>query len=171
MNLRFLSTVLCSLTLATPALAVEPGTPVPACTLKSWGTETPVDPGRFKGQVLYVDFWASWCMPCVHSFSFMNALYRELRVQGLQVLAINLDENPEDARTFLARHPADFIVAVDASGRCPESFGVLGMPSSFLVDRRGVVRHAHLGFRPGEAEELRKLVEELLAESGAKPAN
>lgn len=171
MNSRLILTVLLSLTLAAPALAVEPGSPMPSCTLKSWGTETPVDLGRFKGQVLYVDFWASWCVPCVRSFSFMNALHRELREQGLQVLAINLDENPEDARAFLARHPADFTVAVDAGGQCPESFGVLGMPSSFLVDRQGVVRHVHLGFRVGEAQELRKLVEDLLAEPEAKPAS
>jgi peroxiredoxin len=171
MKSRFIVTTLLSLVLTTPALAVEPGTPMPACALKSWGTKTPVDPGRFKGQVLYVDFWASWCVPCVRSFSFMNALHRELHERGLWVLAINLDENAEDARAFLSRHPADFTVAVDATGQCPESFGVLGMPSSFLVDRRGVVRHVHLGFRPGEAKELRKLVEELLAEPAAKPAS
>lgn len=171
MSSRFFLPMLLSLALAVPVLAVEPGSPMPTCTLRSWDTGTPVDLGRFQGQVLYVDFWASWCVPCVRSFSFMNALHRELRERGLQVLAINLDENSEDARAFLSRHPADFTVVVDAGGQCPESFGVLGMPSSYLIDRRGVVRHVHLGFRPGEAEVLRKWVEELLAEPGMNSAS
>ncbi len=94
----------------------------------------------------------------------MNDLDREFRDRGLQILAINLDEKLEDARAFLAKHPVSFALAADPSGRCPRDFGVQGMPSSYLVDRQGIIRHVHLGFRPGEAKKLWALVEQLLAE-------
>ena len=146
---------------------VETGRAAPNCTLTPVGGAQPYDTQRYRGKVLYVDFWASWCPPCARSFPFMNALDRELRDRGLQVLGINLDEDPEDAKRFLEKYPAEFSVAFDASGRCPQDFGVQAMPSSYLVDRKGTIRHVHLGFRRGESEELRGLVEQLLAESSA----
>ena len=97
----------------------------------------------------------------------MDALDRELRDRGLQVLGINVDEDPEDAKRFLEKYPAEFTVAFDPNGQCPQDFGVQAMPSSYLVDRKGNIRHVHLGFRRGESEELRSLVEQLLAESSA----
>ncbi len=158
--------VACALALALHRSAdgVEAGLATPNCSLTPVGTEKLYDIDQFRGKVLYVDFWASWCSPCAQSFAFLNDLDRELRGQGLQVLGINLDESPDDAKGFLAKHPATFTVAFDAGGRCPQDFGVQGMPSSYLVDRKGIVRHVHLGFRRGEAAILRGLVEVLLAE-------
>ena len=95
----------------------------------------------------------------------MNDMERDLRDQGLQVIAINLDEVPEDADAFLAKNPAKFIVADDANEQCARSFDVKAMPSSYLIDRNGVIRHVHLGFRQGEGKELRDLAEHLLAEN------
>jgi thiol-disulfide isomerase/thioredoxin len=138
--------------------------------LKSLGEESPINMGQFKGKVVYVDFWASWCTPCARSFPFMNDLDREFHDRGLIVLAINLDEKLEDAQAFLAKHPASFALAADPSGQCPRDFGVRGMPSSYLVDRQGMIRHVHLGFRAGEAEKLRALVEQLLAEGAGSAA-
>jgi peroxiredoxin len=154
-----------ALTLHPSANGLERGHAAPNCSLTPVGNEQRYDLHQFRGKVLYVDFWASWCSPCARSFSFMNELDRESRGRGLQVLGINLDEKPDDAKNFLAKHPANFTVAVDASGRCPQDFGVKAMPSSYLIDRKGIIRHVHLGFRPGEAEKLRVFVEQLLAES------
>ncbi|MGH8589077.1 MAG: TlpA disulfide reductase family protein [Gammaproteobacteria bacterium] len=139
----------------------------PNCSLIPVGNEQSFDLHRYRGKVVYVDFWASWCSPCAQSFAFMNDLDGQFRDKGLQVLGINLDERLEDATGFLAKHPPSFTVAFDAGGRCPQDFGVQGMPSSYLVDRKGVIRHVHLGFRRGEAEKLRGLVEQLLAEGSA----
>lgn len=143
---------------------VEDGQMAPLCALTSLDGIRVPDTHHYRGKVLYVDFWASWCGPCVQSFPFVNDLDRDLQAKGLQVLAVNLDENPDDAKTFLAQHPASFPVVADASGQCPLDFGVQAMPSSYLVDRRGVIRHIHLGFRAGEAAQLRSQVEQLLAE-------
>ena len=95
------------------------------------------------------------------------ALDRDFRARGLEVVAVNLDEEPEEAQAFLARHAARFEQAADPTGRCPRDFGVETLPSSYLVDRRGVIRHVHRGFRESESEKLRALVESLLAEDAA----
>lgn len=159
--------LLCAILLvASAALPVhaEENPPAPSCALKQMDTDEPFDLHRFRGKVLYVDFWASWCGPCVKSFPFLNALDREFRGRGLEVVGINLDEHPQDAVTFLAGHPAGFRIAVDPDKSCPRDFGVQGMPTSYLVDRQGAIRFVHLGFRPGEADRLRSQVERLLNE-------
>jgi peroxiredoxin len=140
------------------------GQPAPVCELQPLGGSPPVDMRQFRGKVLYVDFWASWCSPCKKSFPFMNALDDEFRDRGLQVLGINVDEDAGSARAFLSRYPASFVLGADSSGRCPRAFDVQAMPSSYLVDRKGIIRYVHLGFRPGQAEQLRRVVEQLLAD-------
>jgi thiol-disulfide isomerase/thioredoxin len=144
------------------------GRAAPPCALTSVGGAQPIALAPDRGKVLWIDFWASWCPSCAQSFPFLIALDRDFRARGLEVVAVNLDEEPEAAQAFLARHAARFEQAADPSGRCPRDFGVETLPSSYLVDRRGVIRHVHRGFREGESEKLRKLVESLLAEA-AKP--
>lgn len=142
---------------------------MPACDLTLLDGSRSLDLAQHRGKVLYVDFWASWCGPCVKSFPFMNQLYRDLQAKGLEVVGVNLDENPDDAKAFLADNPAIFTVAADKSENCARRFAVKGMPSSYLVDRSGVIRYEHLGFRPGEAQAFRGLVEKLLAEGAGAP--
>ena len=144
--------------------AAEIGSNAPDCALTSIDGIQHYDLRQFQGKVLYVDFWASWCPPCAKSFPFMNDLNRDLKESGLQVIGVNLDQAPEDAKAFLAKYPADFTVAADADEKCARGFDVKAMPSSYLVDRNGVIRHVHLGFRAGEAKELRVLAEQLLSE-------
>lgn len=165
MDLRIILLSCAALTLTSSVHGLEAGRVAPNCALTPVGNGERYDIRQFHGQVVFVDFWASWCSSCAQSFPFLNSLHQEFGDRGLQVLAINLDEKPEDANHFLEKHPADFAVAFDAEGRCPQEFGVMAMPSSYLVDRKGNIRHVHLGFRRGESEELRSLVEQLLAEN------
>ncbi len=144
------------------------GKPAPGCTLTSFAGAEPRDLLHFKGKVVYVDFWASWCGPCAQSFPYMNKLHREYQSKGLEIVGVNLDEEPQEAQAFLTKTPAQFTVLADASGACPQAYGVKAMPSSYLIDRQGIVRHVHLGFKPGEAEQLRGMVEKLPAEPAAK---
>ena len=141
----------------------------PACTLAVQGKQVPAGLDKFRGQVLYVDFWASWCGPCRQSFPFMNQLQSELGDKGLTVLAINLDEEATDAQTFLASHAASFKVASGANQECAAAFHVEAMPSSYLIDRAGKVRYIHQGFRAGDAELLQGLAASLVAEPAAAP--
>jgi thiol-disulfide isomerase/thioredoxin len=119
-------------------------------------------PGSIK--VVYMDFWASWCGPCGQSLPFLNELQSQMKNQGLEVVAVNLDENRQDADEFLAKHPVGLTIAADPEGHCPNAYGVQAMPSSFLIDRHGKVRHIHLGFRPGDRDGLRNHIAALLAE-------
>lgn len=137
----------------------------PACQLNAFDQTGPVDLPKLKGQVVYVDFWASWCGPCVESFPFMNKLHNNLKSEGLALLAVNLDEELADAKSFLDAHKADFTVVTDADQQCAKQFAVKAMPSSYLIDRKGMIREVHLGFRPGEAEAFEIKVKQLLAES------
>jgi cytochrome c biogenesis protein CcmG/thiol:disulfide interchange protein DsbE len=118
----------------------------------------PVDLTALKGQVVYLDFWASWCAPCLASFPFMNHLQQTLGPQGLTVIAVNVDRDRADAERFLRQHPAQFRVVFDLQGVLPERFSVHGMPSSFVIDRNGVVQVRHEGFRLTDRRALEQQV-------------
>jgi cytochrome c biogenesis protein CcmG, thiol:disulfide interchange protein DsbE len=124
----------------------------------------PLDLSTFKGQVVYVDFWASWCAPCRQSFPWMQSMKNAYGSQGLAVVAVNLDENRADADKFLQRFHPDFEIRFDPQGTLAEAFKVEGMPTSLVVDRHGVVRYTHIGFRPDDREALEKQLRSLLAE-------
>lgn len=124
-----------------------------------------LDLKKLKGKVVYLDFWASWCPPCAKSFPFLNELQHQYYEDGLEIVGVNLDEVPEDAQQFLRKFPADFTIVGDLSKQCAKELGVAAMPSSYLIDRNGVIRHVHLGFRDGQVAELREKVEQLITET------
>lgn len=138
--------------------------PSPNCSFTTLEGIPAKDLQAFQGEVVYVDFWASWCPPCVKSFPFLNQLEHEFKTQGLRVIGVNLDEKQADARTFLTNNPVDFEIVADQTKQCAKDFGVVAMPSSFLIDRKGNVRYIHQGFRQGESEQLRAMVEQFLSE-------
>lgn len=148
------------------ASAVEVGKPMPSCLVSPLGENQTENLQRYKGLVVYVDFWASWCGPCAKSFPFLNEMNGQLKDKGLQIVGVNLDENVEDAKAFLAKYPANFTVVADTSKQCAKDFAVKAMPSSYIIDRKGVVHHIHLGFRPGEAKDIQAIVEKLLIDKG-----
>jgi len=121
-----------------------------------------VTPAQFKGKVVYVDFWASWCKPCKKSFPWLNQLQKKYKDQGLVVLAINLDKEKHLADAFLEKIPANFIVAFDAEGETAKSFNIKGMPSSYLIDRNGYAMGRHSGFREKDTANLEQGVVNLL---------
>lgn len=153
-----------SLLLGGAVLAHSVGEGTPSCTLTSMDGKPIADLQELRGEVIYVDFWASWCPPCVRSFPFMNQLEHEFKDQGLHIIGVNLDEKLADAETFLDKYPVDFDIALDPNKQCVSDFGVMAMPTSYLIDRKGVIRHVHQGFRVGEAEKLRLAIEYLLTE-------
>lgn len=151
-----------------PAFAeVKVGEVAPDCQLdqlKNGELLADFDLNQTNGQVIYVDFWASWCPPCVKSFPFLNQLEAHLKSQGFQVIGINLDEDIEDAKTFLEKYPVEFTIAIDSDKQCAKDFNVMAMPSSYLIDRKGVVRKIHRGFRMDDVQEIQLAIEHILAE-------
>ena len=109
----------------------------------------------YEGQVLYLDFWASWCTPCAHSFPWLNQLHS--RYQGkLTVVAVNVDETRTDAVAFLRTHPAQFAVEYDAINNAhslAKFYKVAGMPAAVLLDAQGNILHSHHGFKVGKVAE------------------
>ena len=113
----------------------------------------------YRGQVVYLDFWASWCGPCRRSFPVLEEVYQEFSEQGFTVVAVNVDEETEMAMEFLERYPVSYPLLLDPDGNTPALYGIKGMPTAYLIDRAGVVRHVHEGFRKSDAEVVRRLVE------------
>jgi cytochrome c biogenesis protein CcmG/thiol:disulfide interchange protein DsbE len=141
----------------------DPPAEAPAIELREAGGE-PVRLSDFKGKVVLIDFWASWCGPCRSSFPMLDALYRQRHRDGLEVLAINVDEERQQAEEFLERRPHEMPVFFDPQGHTPEAFRVEGMPSSYLVDRRGRIRFKHVGYTSSVGAAYEREVDELLAE-------
>lgn len=122
------------------------------------------DLSAFKGRVLYLDFWASWCEPCRKSFPWMETLRKAHEREGLKILAIDVDSDRADADRFLRRFHPGFDVRFDPNGALAEQFKVSGMPTSVLIDRHGVQRFRHIGFQPADTASYEAQVRELLAE-------
>ena len=137
---------------ALSARAIEVGNVAPAFTLKS--PRGNVDSAALKGKIVYVDFWASWCVPCKQSFPWMNDMQAKYGERGFEVVAINVDSKQADADKFLSQIPAKFQVAFDAAGDTPKKFGVKAMPSAVIVGADGRVLHVHAGFRDGDKAAL-----------------
>jgi thiol-disulfide isomerase/thioredoxin len=117
-----------------------------------------------RGKVVLVDFWASWCAPCLHSFPWMNDLQKSHGGAGFVIVAVNVDQDPALADAFLKKVPAQFRVEYDAKGELARQFGVQAMPTSFLIDRDGNVRVHHAGFKEKQREEREAEIVKLLKE-------
>ena len=148
----------------TPVQALAKGDAVPDFQRPSLGGQSSVALADYAGQVVYLDFWASWCGPCRLSLPALDALYRELGDQGFVVLAVNVDAYQEDADAFLNSHPVSYPTLRDADSTLPKRFAVKGMPTAFLIDRDGRVQHVHEGFRKTDIEPLRRKIMALLEE-------
>jgi len=120
---------------------------------------------QLHGKVVLVDFWASWCAPCLHSFPWMNELQQKHGGEGLVIVAVNLDQDRALADAFLQKVPAHFRVEYDQAGNYARQFGVQAMPTSFLIDRNGQVRVRHAGFREKQREDREQEIEQLLKET------
>ncbi|MEX0618890.1 MAG: TlpA disulfide reductase family protein [Pseudohongiellaceae bacterium] len=145
------------------ALAVEEGEQAPDFTLPSIHSDgEAITLSKFRGKVVYVDFWASWCAPCLRSLPLYNELYSRYQEAGLEIIAVNIDNPIEDGQDFLIDTPLDFRIPSDIEGETPELYRVIGMPTSYLVDAEGTVRMVHVGFRDGDVEKIEAEIRDLL---------
>lgn len=116
----------------------------------------------YKGKTILLDFWASWCVPCRQSFSWMNKMQSRYGKDGFKVIAINLDPSQKDAEQFLKKVPADFDIAYDPKGRTADAYKLSVMPSSFLINKNGEIVYKHRGFNGVDKavleDKIRKLV-------------
>jgi cytochrome c biogenesis protein CcmG/thiol:disulfide interchange protein DsbE len=147
------------------AAALEAGAPVPDLAAAPLdGNAAEIRLSALRGRVVYIDFWASWCVPCRQSMPVLDDLFRRLEPRGLTVIGVNKDAVPADAQRFLRRVPVRFPLATDGEDRLARAFAVKAMPSGYLVDRKGVVRHVHRGFTTESGAALAAEIESLLRE-------
>jgi len=148
------------------AHAAEEGDQAPDFALPSiYDSADTISLSDYAGKAVYVDFWASWCAPCLISLPQYNELYREYRDQGLEIVAINVDRPVEEGLFFLEDTPLDFPVPSDPDGDSLELFGVIGMPTSYLIAPDGTVELVHVGFRQGDIETITEAIVKVLPEN------
>lgn len=146
----------------TPAViqaAPAVGTPLPKLADLLPGAKVPATAGK----VVLVDFWASWCVPCEASFAALNRLHTTYAAKGLVIVGVSVDEDDAGFKAFVAKHKPAFSIAHDSKHKAADFFSPPGMPSSYLVDRKGVIRYLHKGFKKSTEAEYTKEIEELLA--------
>lgn len=151
--------------LAAPVAALEAGDRAPDFAAPSLTGEGTVELSRHRGKVVYLDFWASWCAPCLKAIPEIEKLRAEFPADELQIIAVNLDTTKKKALRFLDKHPIGYPSASDPKGRLPERFGLETMPTSYLIDRDGVIRYVHRGFQSGDGAKLRQEIGALLGKA------
>lgn len=139
-----------------------PDTELPS-TLESFALEGDVP--ALQGKVTLIDFWASWCAPCKAAFPEMEKLYQKFKDEGFQIVAVSVDQKANQMQRFLDKQKPSFATPHDAAQQMVKVAEIEVMPSSFLVDRKGIIRFAHEGWHGKESvESLTNQIQELLAE-------
>ena len=150
------------LSFAEPVLSVDMGQPAPDFERVD-SKDQSVKLSSYLGKVGYLDFWASWCVPCRETFPWMNQLQSKFGKDGFEVVAVNIDTKRAEADKFLAKFPAGFTVLFDPKRSVAKTYELKGLPTTFLIDRAGNVISTHLGFQKDRAGELEAHIEKALA--------
>ena len=138
------------------ALAIDIGDTPSLSTLESQSKVS------LKNKLVIVDFWATWCPPCVLSFPFWNQIRKEVPSEKLEILAVNVGSTTNEAEEFLRDHPADFTVVYDQSETIVNEFQPKKMPTSFLITPDGKIKHIFAGFKASDREVIKeKIMEEI----------
>lgn len=141
---------------------------LPTVALRAEG----LDLAPYRGKVVYLDFWASWCSPCLQSFPWMKTMQDSYGAEGLVIVAVNVDRQRDAADAFLRRTAPNFQIIYDPENKLFDHYQLLGMPTALLFDRQGVLRTRHVGWRADQRAAYEAEIKALLREKPgqAKPA-
>ena len=138
------------------AVANQVGAPMPEIKVESLAGKK-IDVASYRGRVLLLDVWASWCGPCKQELPMLDAMARRLKAQGIDVLAVSVDQERANVDKFLQGHGHwALTIAHDPAGAIAERLQPDKMPTSYVIDRSGVVRYVNAGFVPDDAAEIEK---------------
>jgi len=160
---RFVAAVLLAVAGAAAVAAVTPQSGAPDFTLPSLDGPN-LRLREQRGQVVMINFWASWCGPCRVEMPHLSKLYDKYRASGFTVLAVNIDEDPRKAAGLAKQLGMKFPVLLDSDKKVSRLYDLGTMPTTVLVDRDGRVRHVHRGYRDGYEDTYDKQIRELLRE-------
>lgn len=174
LNMKFMNTrafsplfALFLIVFAANTQAIEEGYPVPNFDLPALanaGSESSIKLSDYRGKIVYIDFWASWCGPCRKSLPDLNEIRAKYADKDFEVIAINLDKDKADALKFLEKYPVDYPIAADPSSKIAEQYELKGMPNAFLIDKKGTLKHFHAGYKAKDKEKIDAMIAQLLGE-------
>jgi len=137
------------------------GAPAPDFTLRS-STGKNLKLSEYRGRVVMINFWATWCAPCREELPHLNRLYQQYRRAGFVLLGVNIDDNPKSAQAMATHVKLAFPVLFDTGKQVSKRYDVDAMPSTLIIDRDGKVQYVHRGYRTGTEKEYEARLREIL---------
>ena len=148
-------------------MAKLPAKPAPDFTLPDLdGKQVALQ--HHRGQVVFLNFWATWCIPCREEMPAMEQLHQTFQSQGLAILAVDLKESPEQVKAFFEQYRLSFKPLIDHSGSVFRDYSVMGLPTTYLISREGKLLARGVGGRDWTRAEGKDLIRELLAGAPAQ---
>ena len=162
-NRREFATLAVAAAVGTPALAVSATGPAPAFQLGSLGGK-PISLAQYKGQVVMINFWASWCGPCRQEMPVLEQLHKKYKPMGFTMLGVNVEPDSALAAQFLKATPVTFPILLDTKSEVSKLYSVPGMPTTVIVDRKGTLRWKHVSYKAGDENEYLNQIRTLVRE-------
>ena len=158
-----IAAMVAALSLALPALAGPSGAPAPSFTLASRGGQD-VSLAQYKGNVVMINFWASWCGPCRQEMPLLEGIYKKYNKMGFTMIGVNVEPDSNAANDWLKATPVSFPILYDRDSKVSKLYDVAGMPSTVIIDRSGKLRVLHRGYKPGDENEYLDSIRSLIRE-------
>ena len=137
------------------------GQPAPDLTLKDLsGNE--VSLSSLKGKTVLLNFWATWCPYCRKERAELNTLHDEYKDRGLVIVSVSIDRSLEKLKRYMKEMPADYIVLSDTEGLSAGLYKIMGLPTSYMIDSKGIVRHKNTGYKKWTSSSSKKIINDLV---------
>ncbi len=151
------------LTLVLPAWAAAADVQAPAFTLQSVDGK-PVSLAQYKGDVVMINFWASWCGPCRQEMPLLDSIYKQYKDMGFVLLGVNVEPDAHSANAWLKKTPVSYPVLYDPDSQVSQLYQVQAMPTTVIIDRKGIVRYVHNGYLPGDENQYMNSIRSLIVQ-------
>ena len=149
--------------LALPAWAAAADVPAPAFTLRSSDGKL-VSLAQFKGDVVMINFWASWCGPCRQEMPLLDSIYKQYKDMGFTLLGVNVEPHSSKANAWLKKTPVSYPILYDPKSQVSQLYQVQAMPTTVIIDRKGIVRFVHNGYLPGDENQYMNSIRALIVQ-------
>jgi peroxiredoxin len=151
------------LTLALPAWVAAADVQAPGFTLQTLDGKT-VSLTQFKGDVVMINFWASWCGPCRQEMPLLDNIYKQYKDMGFTLLGVNVEPDAHNANAWLKQTPVTYPILYDPKSQVSQLYQVQAMPTTVIIDRQGVVRFVHNGYLPGDENQYMNSIRALIVQ-------
>jgi peroxiredoxin len=152
-----------ALALALPAWAEAADVQAPGFTLRSQDGKL-VSLAQFKGDVVMINFWASWCGPCRQEMPLLDSIYKQYKDMGFTLLGVNVEPRAGSANAWLRKTPVSYPILYDPKSEVSQLYQVQAMPTTVIIDRKGIVRFMHSGYVPGDENQYMNSIRALIVQ-------